>query len=75
MICKSTLLEENSHKTQPHVVPVHCKVLEPKNVQETDGPARVLHFLGRGLINGCIDLVHNPHKEPPVDALKGDAAA
>ena len=57
------------------MVPVHRKVLEPKNVQETDGPARVLHFLGRGLINGCIDLVHNPHEEPPVDALKGGAAA
>ena len=57
------------------MVPVYCKVLEPKNVQETNGPARVLHFLGRGLINGCIDLVHDPHEEPPVDALNGEAAA
>ena len=51
-------------------LPVHSEVLKPKDVQEADGPARVLHFLGGRLIDGGIDLVHNPHEEPPVDTLK-----
>lgn len=56
---------------EPHAVPVHSKVLEPKDVQEADGPARVLHILGGRLVNCSVDLVHNPHEQPPVDPLKG----
>lgn len=52
-------------------LPVHSKVLKPKDVQETNGAARVLHFLGGWFVDCCIDLVHNPHEEPPIDALKG----
>lgn len=52
-------------------LPVHSEVLKPKDVQETDGPSRVLHFQGRWLVDCCVDLLHNPHKEPPIDALKG----
>lgn len=62
---------ENSYSAMPHGVPVHSKVLKPKDVQKADGPAGVLHFLGGGLVNSCVDLVHNPHEEPPVDPLGG----
>lgn len=68
-------MEENSHKAEPRVVPVHSKVLEPKDVQKADGAARVLHLLGGGLVNRCVDLIHNPDKEPPVDPLRGRAAS
>lgn len=56
------------------MLPVHSKVLEPKDVQEANGPARVLHILGWGLVNRGVDLVHDPHEEPPVDPLRGRAA-
>lgn len=51
-------------------LPVHREVLKPEDVQEANGPARVLHFLGGRLVDSGIDLVHNPHEEPPIDALK-----
>lgn len=57
------------------MVPVHRKVLEPEDVQEADGAARALHFLGGGLVDRSIDLVHNPDKEPPIDPLRGRAAS
>lgn len=63
------VVEENPHRADPQVVPVHSKVLKPKDVQEPDGPARVLHFLGGRLVNRCVDLVHDPHEEAPVNAL------
>lgn len=56
-------------------LPVHSKVLEPKDVQKADGAARILHLLGGGLVNRCVDLVHDPDKEPPVDPLRGRAAS
>lgn len=52
------------------ILPVHGEVLKPKDVQEANGPAGVLHFLGGRLVDCSIDLVHNPHEEPPIDALK-----
>lgn len=52
-------------------LPVHGEVLKPKDVQETDGPASVRHFLRGWFVDCCIDLLHNPYKEPPIDALKG----
>lgn len=55
--------------TEQVLVPVHSKVLKPKDVKEAYGPAGV-HFLGRRLVNCRIDLVHNPHEETPIDALK-----
>lgn len=57
------------------MVPVHSKVLKPEDVQEANGPARALHVLGGGLVNRGIDLVYNPHEEPPVDPLRRRAAA
>lgn len=57
------------------MVPVHRKVLKPEDVQEANGAASVLHFLGGGLVNRSIDLVHNPDEEPPIDPLRGRAAS
>lgn len=68
MICKSTLLKK---------IPIRHSPMRACSLQSSrakcpgaDGPARVLPLPGKGLINGCIDLVHDPHEEPPVDALK-----
>lgn len=52
-------------------LPVHSEVLKPEDVQEANGPPRVLHFQGGRLVDCCVDLLHNPHKETPIDALKG----
>lgn len=68
-------VEDNCHKAEPRAVPVYGKVLKPKDVQKANGAARVLHLLGGGLVNRCVDLVHDPDEEPPVDPLRGRAAS
>lgn len=50
-------------------VPVYCEVFKAKDVQESDGASERFGLRWRRLINGCIDLFHDPHKQATVNTL------
>lgn len=51
-------------------VPVYCEVFKAKDVQESDGASERFGLRWRRLINGCIDLFHDPHKQATVNTLR-----
>ena len=51
-------------------IPVYSEVLKAKDVKEADGSPDTFEFLGRRSVNCSIDLLHNPHKKPPINSLQ-----
>lgn len=51
-------------------IPVHSEVLKAKDVKEADGSPDTFEFLGRRSVNCSIDLLHDPHKKPPINSLQ-----
>ena len=45
------------------------EVLKAEDVEQADGLTDVVGVIGWGLVNGAVDLVNNPDKQPPIDSL------
>ena len=50
--------------------PVDDEVLKTKDVEQPDRPAYYVTLTGRRSVDGSIDLINNPDKQPPVDPLE-----
>ena len=51
-------------------LPVYSKILKAEDVQQSDGASESFGLWGWRLVNGCIDLLHDPHKQTPVNTLR-----
>lgn len=52
-----------------HSSPINSEILKAKDVKQADRPAASFIFRRRSPIDGGIDFIHYPHKQPPVDSL------
>lgn len=56
-------------------VPVDSKVLKAEDVQQTDGASDGFGLRGRRLVDGSVDLLHNPHEQAAVNTLNTHTAS
>lgn len=53
--------------------PVDDKILKAEDVQKSDGPSDDTTLAGRRSVNGCVDFIYYPDKQPAVDPLHDKA--
>lgn len=49
--------------------PVVLEVFKAKNVQQTNRKSDVFGVIRRRFVNGTVDFLHNPQKQPSIDGL------